>query len=60
MDFKVQKKTLELLYKLLEGTNGIIPFVSYYPQKEAFPGSEGRTELETCHTGNAGSIFNIS
>lgn len=40
MDFKVQKKTLELLYKLLEGSNGIVPFVSYYPQKESFPGLE--------------------
>lgn len=46
MDFKVQKKTLELLYKLLEGTNGIIPFVSYYPQKEAFPGWKEEQSLK--------------
>ena len=38
MDLKIQKKTMELLYRLLEGTNGIVPFVSYYPQKDRFPG----------------------
>lgn len=46
MDFKVQKKTLELLYKLLEGTNGIVPFVSYYPQKESFPDLEEEQRLK--------------
>lgn len=46
MDFKVQKKTLELLYKLLEGTNGIVPFVSYYPQKKPFPNLEEEQRLK--------------
>ena len=46
MDFKVQKKTVELLYQLLEGTNGIVPFVSYYPQKEAFPEEKQEQRLK--------------
>ena len=33
MDIKTQKKTLELLYKLLDGTNGIVPFVEYSKNK---------------------------
>ena len=46
MDLKIQKKTMELLYRLLEGTNGIVPFVSYYPQKDRFPGREEQQRLK--------------
>ncbi len=46
MDLKTQKKTLELLYKLLDGTNGIVPFVEYSPQKQAFPDKEEKQRLK--------------
>ncbi len=45
MDLKTQKKTLELLYKLLDGTNGIVPFVEYSPQKQVIL-NESQTGME--------------
>ena len=36
MDFKIQKRSIEILYKLLDGKNGITSYVTYEPQKVAF------------------------
>lgn len=36
MDLKVHKRSIEILYKLLDGKNGITSYVTYEPQKIAF------------------------
>lgn len=36
MDLKIQKRSIEILYKLLDGKNGITSYVTYEPQKIAF------------------------